>query len=79
MMNVVAALFGGILPPLSEFVPRLVVSAILGSIGMFALFESMYLRSQVAQFGSRSISAWLMVFQVAALAFFVCSVAVSAL
>jgi hypothetical protein len=78
MMNVVAARFGGILP-LSEFVPRLVLSAMFGGIGILALFESVYLKSQAAEFGSRRIGAWLMLFRVAVLVLFICSAAISML
>jgi hypothetical protein len=81
LMNVVPTLFGASMPgaflPLSEFVPRLVLSATLGSIGILALFESVYLKSQAAAFGSRRILAWLVLFRVAVLVLLVCSAAVS--
>ncbi len=77
-MNVVPPQFGGILP-LSEFVPRLVLSAILGGIGILAVFESVYLKDQMTEFGSRRIGAWLTVFRVTALVLFMCSAAISML
>jgi hypothetical protein len=76
MMDVVHAQFGGILP-LSEFVPRVVLSAILGGIGILALLESVYLRAQATEFGSRRIGVWLTVFRAVSLVLFVCSAAVS--
>jgi hypothetical protein len=78
MMNVLAVLIGAFLP-LSESLPRLTLAAIFGGIGILAFFECVYLKSQAAAFGSRRISAWLMLFRVAVLVLFVCSAAISIL
>jgi hypothetical protein len=63
--------------PLREFAPRFALSALFGGIGILALFESVYLAHQAAEFGSRRIATWLRVFRAIALVLFGCSVVIA--
>ncbi len=72
-------LFNVVPLPLREFAPRFALSALFGGIGILALFESVYLAHQAAEFGSRSIATWLRVFRTMALVLFGCSAMIAAI
>jgi hypothetical protein len=76
MLGVVPVLIGAFLP-LRELVPRIVLAVLCFSGGIFALFESVYLASQTAAFGSVRIVRWLRVFRAIAIALMGCSVTVA--
>ena len=75
IFNVVPLLIQAFMP-LRDFVPRLVLAAILTGGGIFALFESVYLADQTAAFGSARIAGWFRAFRVIAFVLFGCSAAI---
>ncbi len=60
-----------------ELLPRLVLSALLLIAGILAIFESVYLRSQTAEFSSARIAAWARIVLALVFVLLGCSVAIA--